>query len=445
MALSESYQHRKKRYMIGLICVILLLGGFTYYKTRSKDPTYTTATVRRGDIHATVQATGTINPLTTVPVGSYVSGTVEYIFADFNTRVHKGQVLAQIDPSIYEAQVTTARGNLENAVSNLKTLQATVEVDDANLQKAKANMSYEAATAKRSADLFKSGVVSADSNELTQSMMWQAQADVSAAQASVDQAKAQRVQAQSQVVAMQGNLDQAETDLRYTTILSPIDGTVIARNIDVGQSVAASFQAATVFTIAQDLTRMQLYAMTDESDTGNIKVGTEVSFQVDAFPTQMFHGRVSAVRLNATTVQNVVTYNTVIDFENPEEKLLPGETASTITIPTGSAKNVIEIPNSALSFTPDMQRPELQTLYKQYDIPTSASTTHLGGWQLVWKLGPDKQPIPVAVQCGITDFNNTQMLQGNLHEGDVLITSEQNSGGPSAARGAPGLGGGRRR
>lgn len=431
--------------MIGLICVILLLGGFTYYKTRSKDPTYTTATVRRGDIHATVQATGTINPLTTVPVGSYVSGTVEYIFADFNTRVHKGQVLAQIDPSIYEAQVTTARGNLENAVSNLKTLQATVEVDDANLQKAKANMSYEAATAKRSADLFKSGVVSADSNELTQSMMWQAQADVSAAQASVDQAKAQRVQAQSQVVAMQGNLDQAETDLRYTTILSPIDGTVIARNIDVGQSVAASFQAATVFTIAQDLTRMQLYAMTDESDTGNIKVGTEVSFQVDAFPTQMFHGRVSAVRLNATTVQNVVTYNTVIDFENPEEKLLPGETASTITIPTGSAKNVIEIPNSALSFTPDMQRPELQTLYKQYDIPTSASTTHLGGWQLVWKLGPDKQPIPVAVQCGITDFNNTQMLQGNLHEGDVLITSEQNSGGPSAARGAPGLGGGRRR
>lgn len=444
MPLRESYQHRKKSYIVGIICIVLLLGGFTYYKTRSKDPVYTTATVRKGDIRATVQATGTINPLTTVPVGSYVSGTVKYIFADFNTRVHNGQVLAQIDPSIYEAEVTTARGNLQNAQSNLKTLQATVDVDQANLAKAKANMSYQSATAKRSLDLFNSGVISADANELTQSTMGQAQAEVSAAQAAVDQAKAQLVQAHSQVVAMTGNLNMAETNLRYTTILSPIDGTVVARNIDVGQSVAASFQAATVFTIAQDLTRMQVYAKTDESDTGNIKVGTEVTFQVDAFPTQMFHGRVSAVRLNATTVQNVVTYDTVIDFDNPEEKLLPGETAY-VTIPTGTAKNTIEIPNSALSFTPSLPRPQVQALYKQYNISKEASTTHLGGWQLVWKLGPNKELIPVAVQCGITDFSNTQLVQGSVHEGDQLISSEQNPGAPTGGQRAPGLGGRRGR
>ncbi|HWG58328.1 MAG TPA: efflux RND transporter periplasmic adaptor subunit [Candidatus Acidoferrales bacterium] len=444
MPLRESYQHRKKTYIIGLICLVLLLGGFTYYKTRSKDPTYTTAMVRTGDIRATVQATGTINPLTTVPVGSYISGTVKYIFADFNTKVHNGQVLAQIDPAIYEADVISARGDLQNVKSNLKTLQATVDVDQANLAKAKANLSYQSATAKRSLDLFNSGVISADANQLTQSTMSQAMAETTAAEASVEQAKAQLVQAQSQVVSMQGALDKAETNLRYTTILSPIDGTVVARSIDVGQSVAASFQAATVFTIAQDLTRMQVYAKTDESDTGNIKVGTEVSFQVDAFPTQMFHGRVSAVRLNATTVQNVVTYDTVIDFDNPGEKLLPGETAY-VTIPTGVAKNTIEIPNSSLSFTPDMPRPQVQALYKKYNISREASTTHLGGWQLVWKMGPNKELIPVAVQCGITDFNNTQLLQGDVHAGDELVTSEQNSNGPSGGQRPPGLGGGRRR
>src|SRR5271170_3088145 len=421
MSLKESYQKHRKAYFIGAGLVVLILGYWYYSKTKSAEPKYTTATVRRGNITAAVQATGTINALTTVQVGSYVSGTVQYIFADFNTRVKSGQVLAQLDPAIYEAQVTQARGNLQNAQDNLTTLAANVQVDQANLEKSQANVAYEQATAKRSSDLFKAGIVSTDSNDLTQSTLGQAQADVQSAQAAVTQAKATLQQAHAQVTAMEGALKGAETNLIYTTIISPIGGTVVARNIDVGQSVAATLQAPNVFTVAQDLTRMQVYAATDESDTGNIKVGAAVTFAVDAFPTELFHGRVSTVRLNPTTVQNVVTYNTVIDFSNPDEKLLPGETAY-VTIPTGHASNTIQIPNPALTFKPAALRTQLPQLYKQYNISREASTTHLGGWQVVWKLAPNKKDlIPVAVQCGITDYNNTQLISGDLHEGDVLV------------------------
>jgi HlyD family secretion protein len=265
---------------------------------------------------------------------------------------------------------------------------------------------------------------------------------VQSAQAALDQAKAQLNQAKSQVTSMEGALSAAETSLKYTSIISPIDGTVVARNVDVGQSVAATLQAPQVFTVAQDLTRMQVYAATDESDTGNIKVGTLVTFQVDAFPTEQFYGRVSAVRLNPTTVQNVVTYNTIIDFSNPDEKLLPGETAY-VTIPTGHVSSTLEIPNATLTFKPSAAAKDLQALYKQYKISREASTTHLGGWQVVWKLGPDQGLTPLAVQVGITDYNNTQLIQGDLHEGDLLVTAEQvkKSGSTGGTR-PPNFGGG---
>jgi HlyD family secretion protein len=441
MSLKESYTKHKRAYLIGFGCVVLIFCYWAYAHAKGKDPKYTTVVVRRGDITAAVQATGTINALTTVSVGSYVSGTVQYIFADFNTRVKNGQVLAQLDPAIYEAQVTQARGNLENAQDNLPTLAANVQVAQASLAKAQANVGYQQATAKRSQDLFTAGIVSTDSNDLTQSTLGQAQADVLSAQAAVVQAKAQLEQAHAQVVAMDGALKGAETNLKYTTIISPIDGTVVARNIDVGQSVAATLQAPNVFTVAQDLTRMQVYAATDESDTGNIKVGAPVTFAVDAFPTELFHGRVSTVRLNPTTVQNVVTYNTVIDFSNPDEKLLPGETAY-VTIPTGRATNTVQVPNPALTFKPPMIPKDLQALYKQYNISREASTTHLGGWQVVWKLGPKKDLIPIAIQIGITDYNNTQLISGNLNEGDVLVIAAAQSSGNNSGQRPPGFGGG---
>ncbi|MGH9716084.1 MAG: efflux RND transporter periplasmic adaptor subunit [Candidatus Acidiferrales bacterium] len=439
MSLRDSYNKHKTGYIV-IACVVVLIGLWIYFRARGTGPQYTTAVVGRGNITSVVQATGTINPLTTIPVGSYVSGTVKYIFADFNTRVKNGQVLAQLDPAIYEAQVTEARGNLQNAETDLITLHANVQAAQANLAKSQANLQYEVATAKRSQDLFSAGVVSTDSNEQTQSTMSQAEAGVKSSQAAVEQAKAQLAQAKTSITSMQGALDASETNLKYTTITSPIDGTVIARNIDVGQSVAATLQAPNVFSVAQDLSRMQVYAATDESDTGNIRNGIPVTFQVDAFPDDVFHGRVSNIRLNPTTVQNVVTYNTIIDFNNPNEKLLPGETAY-VTIPTGHAENAVEIPNPALTFKPTMPPKALQRLYKEYKIAAQASTTHLNGWQLVWKLSAQKQLVPVAVQCGITDYNNTQLLQGNLQPGDKLVTTEQNAGASSNGTRSPFFGG----
>lgn len=260
-----------------------------------------------------------------------------------------------------------------------------------------------------------------------------AEAQLNQSRAQLGQSRAQLDQAGAQVKTNQGALNLAETNLRYCTIVSPIDGTVVARNVTVGQSVAASLQAPIVFSIAQDLTRMQLYASTDESDTGNIKIGTEATFQVDAFPSETFRGLVSAIRLNATTIQNVVTYNTVISIENPEGKLLPGETAYA-TIPTGHIDDTIRIPNSALRFTPPFPPREVQQFYAKYGIPASAATSHAGGRHVVWKLEAE-QIRPIAVQVGITDYTYTQLLSGDLKPGDLLAAGEQLSGaeaGPAA-------------
>jgi HlyD family secretion protein len=461
MAIREYLDGKRK---VAAIVVVGLAALFTLgmvLRSRADTPRYLTAMVKRGDITAVVQATGTINPLTTVPVGSSVSGTVKYIFADFNTRVRAGQVLAQLDPALFEAQVIQARGNLANAEANLRNLQASlsatqaaVETNRANLARLQAAAQYARANAARIADLSKQGILAQDQNDMTQANLLQADAQVRAAeaqirqsQAQVDQTRAQVEQARAQVEVSRGALKQAETNFRYTTIVSPIDGTVVARNITVGQSVAASLQAPNVFTIAQDLKRMQVYAKTDESDTGQIKIGTDVTFQVDAFPTETFHGRVSAIRLNAYTVQNVVTYDTVIDFENADEKLLPGETAY-VTIPTGHAADALKIPSAALRYTPELPRQQIQELYAQNDIPASATVQRPGGLQVVWKLTKDKKLQPVAVKVGITDYSSTQMVEGNLKDGDVLATGQtesSNSGQQGQFPGSPRFGGPGRR
>jgi HlyD family secretion protein len=461
MAIKEYYQHHKKLVALLSIGLAALLTVGMVMRARSGDPKYLTAAVLRGEITAVVQATGTINPLTTVPVGSYVSGTVEYIFADFNTRVHAGQILAQLDPAIYQAQVMQARGNVANAVANVHNLQASVvamqaaiQTNQANLARLKAAADYARVSTRRVDNLAKEGVLSQDQKDLTESGLEQADAQVRAAEgqlrqseAQLAQTRAQVEQARAQVEQMTGALKQAETNLRYTTILSPIDGTIVARNITVGQSVAASLQAPVVFSIAQDLKRMQVYAATDESDTGSITIGADATFQVDAFPADTFHGRVSAIRLNATIVQNVVTYNTIIDFENPEERLLPGETAY-VTIPTGHASNTLKIPNPALRFTPEMPRQELQALYTRFKIPPAATASHLGGWQVVWKLDARKKPLPVAVKAGLTDYSFSQWLEGDVKEGDVLITGEELAHGAPQSQGqfpgGPRFGGPRR-
>jgi len=435
----------------GAIAALLLLGF--WIRGRSAPVRYLTAAVTRGAITSAVEATGTINPLTTVPVGSYVSGTMQLIFADFNTRVRAGQVLAQIDPVVYEAQVNTARGNLAGAQANLRnleaglgSLQASIETGLANAAKMEADLAYARANARRLGDLFKEGLIPLDQRDLSQSTFAQAEAAARAAKAQVNQARAQYAegeaqveQARAQVAAMRGALDQAEANLRYTTIVSPTDGVVVARNVDVGQSVAAALAAPNLFTIAQDLARMQVYAKTDESDTGFIRVGGEATFQVDAFPNEVFRGRVSAIRLNAYIVQNVVTYDTVIDFDNPDLRLLPGETAY-VTIPTGHVDGAVAIPNGALTYTPDLPGADLDELYRRAAVPEAAHTTHLDGAQVVWKLGAGDALEPVAVKVGISDFVHTQLVAGNVRPGDLLVTGAMTPGAPgasAAARGAP--------
>jgi HlyD family secretion protein len=462
-----------KHRIASLLSLVVIVGTPTYFYYRGKgaEIKYTMGNVRHGSITSVVQATGTINALTTVPVGSFISGTVQYVFADFNTHVHAGQVLAQLDPAPYEAQYMTAKGNLDNAIANeknvaasIQSMMATIQSDIANVAKLQAEADYTRVNSRRIHDMFTQGIATKDQDDLATSNVSQAdasvrsgEAQVNQAKAQLDQAKAQLEQSKAQAEAQQGTLNNAETNLRYSTIVSPIDGIVVARSITVGQSVAASLQAPNVFTIAQELKHMQLFAKTDESDTGSIHVGTEVTFQVDAFPNEQFHGRVDGIHLNATTVQNVVTYDTVIDFENPDEKLLPGETAY-VTIPTGQVDNAIMIPNAALSFTPDMPFADLRQLYVDNKIPRAAYTSHLGGKQVVWKKSADgKSLVPVAVTTGITDYINTQLISGDLKENDQLITFQEggtksaasgtnpfgqqgNRGGPG---GGPGGGGGR--
>jgi len=392
-----------------------------------------TATVERGEIDDVVEATGTINAVITVQVGSQVSGTIAKLNADFNSRVHKGDIVALIDPALFKGALLQASADLENAKANLVAAEA-------NLEKAKAALVQAKADYDRTVGLFHSGIMSQQQLDVSKANYDSTNAAVNGAVASVTQAQAQVSQKKAAVEVAQTNLD-------YTVIRSPIDGTVVARNVDVGQTVAASLQAPTIFTIAQDLSKMWVYAKTDESDVGNIKVGKPVTFKVDAFPKDTFHGTVSQVRMNATTVQSVVTYDTIIEFANPELKLFPGMTAY-VTIPVATVQNALKVPNTALRYKPPMSAEEILAVYKQYGIDESGRQAASAGSRVVeaseaakpdaqnaprapksdtavvWKLGADNTLIPVKVSLGITDHAFTEVLavlKGDLKENDALV------------------------
>ncbi|HZD93042.1 MAG TPA: efflux RND transporter periplasmic adaptor subunit, partial [Candidatus Sulfotelmatobacter sp.] len=337
-----------------LVAAIGLLTAFSFES--KKAPQYYTEKVQRGDIQNVVQATGTINAVTTVQVGSQVSGTIQTLFADFNSHVKKNQVIAQIDPSLFQGALLQAKADLADAQANRVAAKA-------NLEKAQAAAAQAKLDFNRYTTLAQEGVVPMQQLDTARATSQSADAAVSAAKAQVTQASAQVQQKSAAVTVAQANLE-------HSTIRSPIDGTVIARSVDVGQTVAASLQAPTLFTIAQDLTKMQVYVSTDESDVGSIHAGQEVNFKVDAFPKDSFKGKVSAVRLNATTVQNVVTYTTVVDFDNPEMKLFPGMTAY-VTVPVAQAADVVKVPNGALRFTPDLTAQQISDLYQKTGISAS--------------------------------------------------------------------------
>src|SRR4051812_41648311 len=314
----------KKLLPILIILIAVGAGGAVFYAKRGdKEPTVNTAQISRGTIVDGVRATGTLQAVTTVTVGTQVSGIVQELPTDFNDIVKKGQVIARLDPSILETQVETAKANLTNANANLERQKVAVADAQAKLARSK----------------------ELSSRQLINKV------DLENAEVTVKQAEAQLKSTQSSIVQAEAAVNKAKVDLDHTVITAPIDGIVIKRSVDKGQTVAASMSAPELFIIAADLTQMQVNASIDESDVGRMRPGQAVTFRVDAYPTETFHGTVNQVRLNPVTVQNVVTYATVIDVPNPDYKLKPGMTAN-VVIEIARRTNVLRIPNAALRFRP---------------------------------------------------------------------------------------------
>ncbi len=391
----------KKKTLL-LITGILVLAGvaaFVLISTRNNGVQFRTEKIAKGEIVSSVTATGTVNAVVTVLVGTQVSGTIERLYVDFNSQVKAGQLIAQIDPATFKAQVDQAKANLLAA--------------KANLQKAEAALVDAKRTLDRNTQLFSKGLI--------------ARSDLDTADTAHETNKALVSAGKAQVVQSQAALDFAVTNLRYTKIVSPVDGTVVSRNVDVGQTVAASFQTPTLFTIAQDLTKMQIDTNVPEADVGRIKVGQDVEFNVDAYPDTLFKGTVSQVRIAPITVQNVVTYDVVILVRNEDLKLRPGMTAN-VSIIIAKKDGVLKIPNAALRF---------KLSDKQSSAPSQASAPSSQKGPGIWILENGK-PVRVKMSLGISDGNYTEIASGDLREGQEVVvervTKGQKAGTPTGPR-----------
>jgi HlyD family secretion protein len=416
--------------------VAALAAGTYYYRSdvAAEAPTLNTAEVVQGDVVAKVEATGTLEAVTTVEVGTQVSGTIKTLGADFNTQVRKGQVVAELDPSLFDTQVAQERATVSRLKAEVE--RARVQTEDAKVKLGRAReLSAKQLIARSDLDA--------------------AESTASAADASVKSAEAQLVQAQA-------SLNQAQVNLSHTIIRAPIDGVVIARNVNVGQTVAASMQAPTLFVIAQNLKEMRVNASVDESDIGKIQMNQPVRFRVDAYPNETFTGKVSQVRLQPVVEQNVVSYVTVIDVPNPDLKLKPGMTAA-VTIETARADETIKVPNAALRFRPTDQVFEAlgQTAPEPRQRPQGQSTrapriegngSTAGNRAAVWVLAQNNLK-RVPVEVGITDGTQTA-VSGALTPGTRVVTglSTPAAATPDAPAGSPllptgrrGFGGGGRR
>jgi len=390
-----------KRSMWVAVCAIAIaVLAATYYYTRDVEaevPAFTTAAVSRGDVISTVDATGTLEAVTTVQVGSQISGTISALHADFNSEVRKGQIIAELDASLLDTQV-------EQAKATVVRLQA--DADRAKVQAADAALKL-----KRAHELFDKQLIPATDLETAESTSRAADAAVKGAEA--------------QVVQAQASLNQAQVNLSHTIIRAPIDGVVIARNVDVGQTVASSLQAPTLFVIARDLTEMRVNASVDESDIGEITPKQIVRFRVDAYPNDTFAGTVSQVRLQPVVQQNVVSYITVIDVPNPGLKLKPGMTAA-VTIETGRAADVLKVPNAALQF-----KPAAAGGARTARAAGGGSAPRDDDRGAVWVLAHNL-PTRVPVRIGISDGRDTAVLDGDLSAGTSVITGAAATAAPAA-------------
>jgi HlyD family secretion protein len=369
-----------KKIIIGAAAaLVIIVISVLAFSRKGAGPEFRTDTVTKGDIQAAVTATGTVNAVTTVLVGTQVSGTIKTLYVDFNSRVKKGQLIAQIDPSTFESQVQQAQANLLSAQANLK--------------KSETALTNDKKTFDRNKELFSKNLIAQSDLDTAETAYQTDSAQVDSAKALIEQAKA--------------SLDYAKQNLAYTKIVSPVDGVVISRNVDVGQTVAASFQTPTLFTIAQDLTKMQIDTNVAESDIGVVKVGQDVEFTVDAYPDTTFKGKVWQIRQAPITVQNVVTYDVVIQVNNRDFKLMPGMTAN-VSIVIQTRHDVLRITNAALRFR-----------FSERPAGAGAGAVEKRG-PAVWVLENGK-PKRISITPGISDGNFTEVVSGDLKEGQQLI------------------------
>jgi HlyD family secretion protein len=382
---------RTMMWMIASVGLVATAGaGVATRASSSAQPKVTTVEVTRGDLVQAISAAGSLEAVTTVNVGTQVSGTVQTLYADFNDVVRRGQVLARLDPSLFQTQVEQAEANLVRADAEVERLR--VARDAARL------------ALDRTAKLAAKRLVS--------------DADLESAQVDVASAEAQVRSADASVAQSKASLNQARVNLEHTVITSPIDGIVVSRAVDTGQTVAASMQAPTLFVLAADLTKMHLNASIDESDVGQIEAGQAVTFRVDAYPEEAFAGRVAQVRLQAVVAQNVVTYATVIDVENPDLKLKPGMTA-TVTVEVARRSDALVVPTAALRFKPSAAM--LAGLgASSAGAPTSCAGVADCGTLWVYEGSTIRS---VAVRTGITNGTSSELLGGDVNEGTTAVSA----------------------
>lgn len=353
--------------LFSLIAIAVGIYGFNVWRKANEDHNYRTERIAKGTIVKKISANGTLNPVVLVNVGTQISGVINKLNVDFNDRVRQGQVLAEVDPSLIDAQLEQSRAALANAQASLKLARA---------------------NEARSRALYEQDYV---------------------ARSELDQAVQAREAARSQVDSAIGQLKRDQANKGYTIIKSPVSGVVVSRNVDIGQTVAASFQTPTLFTIAQDLKRMQIDTSVAEADVGGIRLNQNVNFTVDAFPDRVFQGKVFRIRLDSKVLQNVVTYDVVISVDNPEEILLPGMTAF-VNIVIDERNDILKLPLAALKFRPAEEA-------------VSKPGKH------VYRLENDKA-VAVPVQTGIADGKYAELTGGDLREGDAVILEDQNEHKP---------------
>ncbi len=443
-------------WLTGILVLGGLAGGWYYFSYEKENAVqYRTVKVMKGSLSTYVTANGTINPVTTVLVGTQVSGTIQKLYADYNTPVKEGQLIAQIDSATFQAQLAQAKAKLENAKAALLNAQADIstarsnlELNKANVLKAQVSVEDTKRSLARAVTLFGRNLISASERDSAQTAQDLALAQIEAARAQERASEAQLESARARLESSRAQIKQAEAEvelvqvnLNHTRITAPVTGIVISRNVDVGQTVAASLQTPTLFTIAKDLTKMQVDTNVSEADIGRVRAGQPAGFTVDAFPHLTFRGRVTEVRNAPVTIQNVVTYNVVIQVANPELKLKPGMTANA-SILVAHKDEVLKIPNAALRFRPEFAKrgadgsakpSGASKTFEKARAGTGESPARIPTFR-VWIPVPKAKPVSVEITAGISDGVYTEILSGPLKEGQEVITEatgESRSAAPS--------------